>query len=102
MDQPTFRIFGLDTTFDHSNATGSFSPSSPLLATGSTPRRRASHQRGSGEKRVSVRLADLLPVLMEAASENRQWLKDFDEDRIEVPQDLYEVAIAYQSMRRAA
>ena len=53
-------------------------------------------------KRVNVRLADLLPLLIDATQKNRAWIKDFFDDEINVSQDLYEVALAYRSMGRAA
>ncbi len=104
MDQPTFRIFGLDTTFDQEAETFT----TPIIASrtsafAKSPKEKArSNSPTPTEKRVSVRLAELLPVLMEASSSNRMWLQDFDDDLVEIPQDLYDVALAYRAMRRAA
>ncbi len=51
---------------------------------------------------VSVRAIDLLPLLVDAALTNRAWLEDFAEDNIMIPQDLYEVLLAYRQYRRSA
>ncbi len=54
--------------------------------------------------RVSVPCGEVFELLQDAISTNRAWLQDFAEDTIDVPQDLYEVLIAYKRLvyRRAA
>ena len=47
---------------------------------------------------VAVSLADMVPLLMHALGNNRSWLSDFAEDVVHVPQDLYEVLVAYRHM----
>lgn len=54
----------------------------------------------SEPKTVTVPLADVFPLLAEAARSRRAWLADFAEDQITVSQDLYEVIVAYQHYRR--
>jgi hypothetical protein len=49
---------------------------------------------------VSVPLADVFPLLAEAARSRRAWLSDFADDQITISQDLYEVIVAYQHYRR--
>jgi hypothetical protein len=100
MDRPNFRVFGLDTSYDNETE-------ECFVTSGSTTEPTKTAVVGKAielgaPRKVSVRLVDLLPILMEASKANRRWLRDFDEDSVEVPQDLYEVALAYQSMRRAA
>lgn len=56
---------------------------------------------------VSVRLGDLLPILVRAVQDRRAWVADFYDDTVDIPQDLYEVVLAFQhhagsTCRRAA
>jgi hypothetical protein len=50
--------------------------------------------------KVTVPLADVFPLLAEAARSRRAWLSDFADDQITISQDLYEVIVAYQHYRR--
>ncbi len=101
MEKSPFRIFGLDTSFGFESDTSS--GNSVIQKSGSTNRERAQVNSSLPVgPRVSVRLGDLLPLLLEASKVNRAWIEDFSDDLIEVTQDLYEVALAYESMRRAA
>ncbi len=52
--------------------------------------------------RVSVSTGDVLPLLLDAALANRAWLEDFADDTMEIPQDLYEVLVAYRRYRSDA
>ena len=52
----------------------------------------------SCENTVAVRLADMVPLLLHAARTERNWLRDFQDDIAQIPQDLYEILVAYQSM----
>lgn len=49
---------------------------------------------------VSLRLGEILPLLGEAVLSERTWLEDFVDDEISVPQNLYEVVLAYRFYRR--
>ncbi len=51
---------------------------------------------------VTVPLSDVFPLLAEAARSRRAWLSDFADDQITISQDLYEVIVAYQHLRRPA
>jgi hypothetical protein len=55
-------------------------------------------------QRVSVSCGEVFELLQDAISTNRAWLQDFADDTIDVPQDLYEVLVAYKRLvyRRAA
>lgn len=49
---------------------------------------------------VSLPLGEVLPLLMDAVKNRRQWVGDFFDDEITVSSDLYEVLLAYQHFRR--
>ena len=49
---------------------------------------------------VTVTAGDVLPVLADALASGRTWLRDFENDEITIPIDLYEVILAYQHYRR--
>lgn len=55
-----------------------------------------------GEPRhtVELRWGDILPILADAIRYRRSWLRDFDEDRVIISSDLYEVLMAYREYRR--
>lgn len=53
-------------------------------------------------KTVSIELAQLTQLLMDATQSNRTWLRDFADDCVKIDADLYEVLLAYQSIRNAA
>lgn len=47
---------------------------------------------------IAVSLADMLPLLVDAIRNDRAWLEDFADDVVHVPQDLYDVLVAYRCM----
>jgi hypothetical protein len=49
---------------------------------------------------VSLPLGEVLPLLMDAVKNRRQWVGDFFDDQITISSDLYEVLLAYQHFRR--
>jgi hypothetical protein len=49
---------------------------------------------------VSLPLGEVLPLLMDAVKNGRQWVGDFFDDDITISSDLYEVLLAYQHFRR--
>jgi hypothetical protein len=51
---------------------------------------------------VSVRLATLVPLLLDAVEHRRAWLSDFSDEVIRLDADLYGVLLAYQEFREAA
>lgn len=71
MSRPTLRIF--DSAAEHSLA--------------------ASH--------VSVRLGDIGPLLADAYGSDRTWTKDFGDQRIRIPTDLYDVIRAYRTSQKS-
>jgi len=50
-------------------------------------------------KSVAVPLTQFTRLLMDAAENNRAWLNDFADDLIRIDSDLYDVLLAYQSLR---
>ena len=51
---------------------------------------------------IQVTLGEILPALTDALMSQRAWVHDFEDDKIEVSKDLFEVIQAYQRMRNAA
>ena len=39
------------------------------------------------------------PLLADAVQSQRTWVRDFEDDEITIPMDLYEVLLAYQHFR---
>ncbi|MEM1067852.1 MAG: hypothetical protein AAGG48_13835 [Planctomycetota bacterium] len=58
---------------------------------------------GTAEPRtVSIALGKIVPLLIDAASNDRAWLSDFADDTVRIDADLYEVLLAYQRLQGAA
>lgn len=49
---------------------------------------------------VTLPLGEVLPQLMDAVKNGRQWVGDFLDEEIAISSDLYEVLLAYQHFRR--
>ncbi len=47
---------------------------------------------------IAVSFADMLPLLLDAVRKDRAWVEDFADDVVHVPNDLYEVLVAYRCM----
>ncbi len=54
------------------------------------------------EPEVTMSLGEISEILADAVRTRRAWLRDFEDDRIQVSPDLYEVLSAYWNMRRGA
>lgn len=54
------------------------------------------------EPLVSIRLGEVIGVLEDAVRWDRTWLRDFKNDEIQIPADLYEVLTAYSHLRPSA
>ena len=54
------------------------------------------------EPEVTMTLGEISLILADAVRTKRAWLSDFDDDRIQVSADLYEVLSAYWNLRRGA
>jgi hypothetical protein len=60
---------------------------------------------GTAEPRtMSIALGQIVPLLIDAAQNDRAWLNDFADDTVRIDADLYDVLLAYQGLqsRRAA
>jgi hypothetical protein len=51
---------------------------------------------------VPIRLVDLYPLLALAHRDNYAWLRDFEEDKLLVSSDLFEVVRAFANYRPSA
>ncbi|KLU02004.1 MULTISPECIES: hypothetical protein [Rhodopirellula] len=49
-------------------------------------------------KTVSLPLAQVARLLIEAGQSNRTWLMDFADDVVRIDSDLYDVLLAYQDL----
>ena len=54
------------------------------------------------EQQVSVRLGEIARILTEATHWDRTWLSDFEDDEVQVSENLYEVLSAYSHLRPSA
>lgn len=54
------------------------------------------------EPEITVSLGEITEILADAVRTRRAWLQDFEDDRIQVSADLYEVLSTYWNMRRGA
>jgi hypothetical protein len=54
------------------------------------------------EPEVTMTLGEISEILADAVRTRRTWLRDFEDDRIQVSADLYEVLASYWNMRRGA
>jgi hypothetical protein len=57
-------------------------------------------QRGTPE--IPIRLVDLYPLLAQALRDNFTWLRDFEDEKLLVTPDLYEVVRAFANYRPSA
>ncbi len=51
---------------------------------------------------ITVTLREISAVLADAVSARRTWLQDFADDPIQIPNDLYDVLVAYRRLRKSA
>ena len=51
---------------------------------------------------ITVTLREISGVLADAVSARRTWLQDFADDPIQIPNDLYDVLVAYRRLRKSA
>ncbi len=54
------------------------------------------------DPQVSVRFHEILTALKDAIRFDRAWLRDFEDDEIQVSADLYDVISAYNHLRPSA
>jgi hypothetical protein len=51
---------------------------------------------------VAMKFSEFFQVVAEASRFKRTWLRDFADDEVQVPEDLYEVLSAYWTLRPGA
>jgi hypothetical protein len=51
---------------------------------------------------IAIKLSELYPLLAQAYLDNYVWLRDFEDDRLLVSNDLYEVVRAFANCRPSA
>lgn len=54
------------------------------------------------EPTVSMTFGELLRIMRDAGRFDRTWLYDFEDDQVQVPEDLYEVLTSYRRLRPGA
>jgi len=79
MPQPQLRIFD-ESTSEHSQANVNVCP--------------------TASETVTVTAGEIFPALADALANGKTWIKDFENDEVTVPYDLYEVILAYQHYQR--
>lgn len=56
----------------------------------------------AAESEMTVSLGEISEILADAVRTRRAWLKDFEDDRIQISADLYDVLSTYWNLRRGA
>jgi hypothetical protein len=51
---------------------------------------------------MTVRVRDIMPVLLQAGASRRSWVSDFADDPVVITRDLYEVLVTFERFQRAA
>ena len=51
---------------------------------------------------MTIKFGEFFQIVAEATRFKRTWLQDFEDDEIQVPEDLYEVLSTYWSLRPGA
>ena len=71
------------------------------------PRLRIFHGEDEGglaveSPRVSISFGELSRIVADARWCDRTWLSDFEDDQVDLPEDLYDVLTAYRRLRPGA
>lgn len=59
------------------------------------------HHETIAPKMITVRVKDVIDALVGRAAARPVWLNDFHDDPISITEDMFDVLVAYRSMRRA-
>lgn len=51
---------------------------------------------------MTISFGELMNILDEASRAHRTWLRDFSDDGVQIPEDLYEVLTEYTRLRPGA
>ena len=54
------------------------------------------------EPQMTIRLGDITRILRDAVRTDRTWLRDFENDEVQISTDLYEVLSTYSHLRPSA
>lgn len=54
------------------------------------------------EPSVTMSFGELIRIMRDAGQFERTWLSDFEDDQVQVPEDLYEVLTSYWRLRPGA
>jgi len=54
------------------------------------------------EPGMTVKLSEITGILAEAVHSDRAWLRDFDNDEVQISADLYDVLSTYWNLRPSA
>ena len=54
------------------------------------------------EPQMTIRLGDITRILRDAVRTDRTWLRDFENDEVQISTDLYEVLATYSHLRPSA
>lgn len=54
------------------------------------------------EPQITVRLGEITRILRDAVRSDRTWLRDFEDDEVQISTDLYEVLSTYTHLRPSA
>ncbi len=104
MQKPRLSLFTGQDSSDRDSATDR-QATHPPKKSASPERVKQDLDRVSGvldPRSVTVRLATIVPLLLDAVEHNRTWLSDFADDTVRLDADLYEVLLAYQELREEA
>jgi len=55
---------------------------------------------GNRRDTVTISMGEVLPALLDAVENNRNWPSDFSDDELTISSDLYDVLLAYQHHHR--
>lgn len=51
---------------------------------------------------ITVTLREISGILTDAVNSRRTWVQDFADDPIQIPNDLYDVLVAYRRLGKSA
>ena len=102
MKHTNMQIFPMDDLSDSSTAQHRFT--TPPCHSSRTDRELDLITGLSERRRVSLPLAKVASILIDATKQNRAWMEDFKEDLVEMDSDLYEILMAHKNLptRKAA
>lgn len=56
----------------------------------------------SATPQITITFGELSAILADASRVHRTWLRDFSDDDVQIPEDLYEVLTEYTRLRPGA